>query len=113
VEGDAATLTPKDIEAQLAALDVTSLPRPFEWPAAGSGGGIIPLLYVSPDARGAGVAPRLLAGLNEEMFAAGASSVEAHIDVENLPSARAFRKAGFELFLMSTGDLWARKKADR
>jgi hypothetical protein len=43
------------------------------------------------------------------MSASGVPSVEAHIDLHNLSSARAFLKAGFEVYRMSSNDFWARR----
>jgi GNAT superfamily N-acetyltransferase len=97
-----------DLESRLESLGIPTLPRPFEWSPAG-GVGLIPLVFVHPERRGHGVAPRLLEGISEEMFRDGARSVEAHIDLHNLSSARAFLKAGFGVYRMATGDLWARK----
>ena len=98
-----------DLESRIAALGIPALSRPFEWASAGGGAGLIPLVFVHPGRRGYGVAPRLLERISEEMFGDGAPSVEAHIDLHNLSSARAFLKAGFEVYRMATGDLWARK----
>jgi len=98
-----------DLEAQIAALKISTLNQPFAWAAEGSGTGIIPLVFVHPDQRGKGVAPHLLNQIAEEMFRGGAKSVEAHIDLNNLPSVRAFLKAGFEVYRMGTNDFWARK----
>ena len=101
------------MELRVEALGIPALPRPFAWAPAGSGTGLIPLVFVHPERRGHGVAPRLLEGISEEMFRDGAGAVEAHIDLHNLSSARAFLKAGFEVYRMTTGDLWARKSPPR
>jgi ribosomal protein S18 acetylase RimI-like enzyme len=106
----ASSISPDKIEAEIGALGIERLQRPFEWPPAGSGSGIIPLLFVSSDFRGRGVAPRLLSSLAAEMFADGAPTVEAHVDLSNLSSARAFMKAGFDVYRMSTEDFWACKR---
>jgi len=98
---------PADLESQLTALQVPTLPQ--AWAPPGVGNGFIPLLFVSSDYRGHGVAPLLLDQLSEAMFRDGAKCVEAHVDLPNLSSARAFLKAGFEVYRMATDDLWARK----
>lgn len=98
---------PVDLESQVTALAVPTLPQ--AWAPAGIGNGFIPLLFVNPDHRGCGVAPRLLDELSEEMFRDGVKHVEAHIDLLNISSARAFLKAGFEVYRMATNDFWARK----
>ena len=98
---------PVDLESQITALEVPTLPQ--AWAPAGVGNGFIPLLFVNPDHRGYGVAPRLLEQLSEDMFRDGAECVEAHVDLHNLSSARAFLKAGFEVYRMVTNDFFARK----
>jgi GNAT superfamily N-acetyltransferase len=97
------------LEAQIAALKIPTLPRKFTWDSPGSGTGIIPLVFVHPDFRGTGLAPYLLNRITEEMFRDGSKCVEAHIDLPNLSSVRAFLKAGFEVYRMVTNDFWARK----
>lgn len=99
---------PVDLESQITALKIPTLPQ--AWAPAGIGNGFIPLLFVNSDHRGYGVAPRLLDQLSEEMFREGAKCVEAHVDLPNLSSVRAFQKAGFEVYRMATNDFWARKK---
>ena len=98
-----------DLESQIKALAIPSLSRPFTFAAAGSATGNIPLVFVHPDHRGKGIAPILLTRISEEMFHDGARCVEAHIDLTNLPSVRAFLRAGFEVYRMTTNDFWARK----
>jgi ribosomal protein S18 acetylase RimI-like enzyme len=98
-----------DFESEIEALEISNMPQPFEWAPEGSGAGLIPLLFVDPGHRGKGVAHHLLNRLSKEMFQDGAKVVEAHIDLHNFSSVRAFRKAGFEVYRMATNDFWARK----
>ena len=98
-----------DLEAQITALEIPSLSRPFTFAAAESATGNIPLVFVHPDHRGKGIAPSLLRRISEEMFHDGIKCVEAHIDLTNLSSVRAFLRAGFEVYRMTTNDFWARK----
>ena len=98
-----------DLEAEIAALEISTIPQPFAWAPEGSGAGLIPLLFVDPVHRGKGVAPHLLNRLSGDMFRDGAKVVEAHIDLQNFPSVRTFLKAGFEVYRMATNDFWARK----
>lgn len=98
-----------DFESEIAELGISTLPQPFAWAPEGSGAGLIPLLFVDSVHRGKGVAPHLLNQLCREMFQDGAKVVEAHIDLHNFPSVRAFLKAGFEVYRMATNDFWARK----
>lgn len=101
----------EDVEAQVAALNIPTLPRPFSWsPASDGRTGILPLVFVRKDYRGHGLAQRLLKEFCERMFADGAQSVEAHIDPQNLSSVRAFLKSGWEVYRMSSNDFWARKR---
>jgi predicted GNAT family acetyltransferase len=102
----------EDVDAQVAALSIPALERPFSWSAANDyRTGIIPLVFVHPDYRGHGLAQSLLKELVNRMFADGAESVEAHIDAQNLSSVRAFLKSGWEVYRMSSKDFWARKSA--
>ena len=98
-----------DLEAQIAALEISTLSQPFAWAPEGSRTGILPLVFVHPEHRGKGVAPHLLKQIVEAMLRDGAKSVEAHINIDNLASVRAFLKAGFEVYRMATNDFWARK----
>ncbi|MGI9067130.1 MAG: GNAT family N-acetyltransferase [Pyrinomonadaceae bacterium] len=98
-----------DLESEIAALEISTIPQPFAWAPEGSGAGLIPLLFVDPVHRGKGVASHLLNQLSDEMFRDGAKIVEAHIDLQNFSSVRAFLKAGFEVYRMATNDFWARK----
>lgn len=104
---------PGEIEARIAALGISSVPRPFAWAEGDGRTGIIPLVFVSAHYRGHGLAQRLLETAVKEMFAGGASCVEAHIDIQNLSSVRAFMKSGWEVCRMSTNDFRARKKVSQ
>lgn len=99
---------PADLESRITALEIPTLPQ--AWAPAGIGNGFIPLLFVNPDHRGYGVAPRLLDQLSEDMFRDGVKCVEAHVDLTNFSSVRAFQKAGFEVYRMATNDFWTRKR---
>jgi RimJ/RimL family protein N-acetyltransferase len=96
-----------DLESRITGLKIPTLPQ--AWAPADSGTGFIPLLFVNSDYRGHGVAALLLNQLSEAMFRDGAKCVEAHVDLHNSSSVRAFQKAGFEVYRMATDDFWARK----
>ncbi|HKP37099.1 MAG TPA: GNAT family N-acetyltransferase [Pyrinomonadaceae bacterium] len=100
---------PVGLASQVGALNVSTLPQPFAWAPAGSNTGIIPLVFVHENYRGRSVARHLLDQISQEMFRDGAKCVEAHIDLNNVSSARAFLKAGFEVSRMATDDFWARR----
>ncbi|HEY3102081.1 MAG TPA: GNAT family N-acetyltransferase [Pyrinomonadaceae bacterium] len=100
------------LEAQIRDLEISTVAQPFSWAPAGSGAGIIPLVFVRSDYRGAGLAVQLLEEVSREMFRDGASVVEAHIDLHNLSSVRAFCKAGFQVYLTTTEDFLAQKFAE-
>jgi RimJ/RimL family protein N-acetyltransferase len=96
------------LASQIALPEISTLPEAFAW-SSDSRTGIIPLIFVHPDHRGKSVARHLLDGISKEMFRDGAKCVEAHIDLNNISSARAFLKAGFEVHQMASNDFWARK----
>jgi GNAT superfamily N-acetyltransferase len=100
---------PAELASQIAALEISTLPQGFAWAPAGSSTGIIPLIFVHQHYRGRGVAGHLLDQISREMFRDGAKCVEAHIDLNNISSARTFLKAGFEVYRMTTDDFWARR----
>jgi ribosomal protein S18 acetylase RimI-like enzyme len=97
------------LQTQLHDLEISSIARPFSWAPEGSGAGIIPLVFVHSDYRGHGLAVHLLEEVSREMFRDGASAIEAHIDLHNISSVRAFRKSGFQVYLTTTKDFLARK----
>jgi ribosomal protein S18 acetylase RimI-like enzyme len=63
---------------------------------------VIAYVGVVPEQRGHGYVDDLLAQAVAMLAAAGASVIRADTDVENVPMANAFRRAGFEQFLART-----------
>ncbi|HVF55986.1 MAG TPA: GNAT family N-acetyltransferase [Pyrinomonadaceae bacterium] len=108
VPSDAAQV--EKIEAEIAALNLPVLPRPFAWAPADGRSGRIALLFTHSGFRGLGLAQHMLEGAARHMAASGVTCVEAHIDEYNISSVRAFMKAGWEVSRMSARDFWARKK---
>lgn len=100
------------VEAEVEALGIRRVGRPFAWAPADGRAGRISLLLVGKNFRGHGLAPLMLERLDVEMRAAGVRLVEAHIDPYNLPSVRAFMKSGYEITRMADKDFLARKALD-
>ncbi len=65
------------------------------WPLA-DGEAKLVQLFVTPQARGQGLAPVLIAGSAERMLAAGRTALFARVWHSNLPSLRAFERAGWQ-----------------
>jgi GNAT superfamily N-acetyltransferase len=91
-----------------APVDVPALDRPFEWSTT-PGVSMVEYLFVHPSFRGRRVAPALLMEAERQMRAAGATSIEAHVDGQNYASVRAFLTAGWDVFRMTTDDFYTSK----
>lgn len=100
------------VEEQYAALAIPRSGRPFAWSPGDGRTGRISLLYVDPRFRGHSLARRMLDLIAEEMRAAGARGVEAHVNPYNIASVRAFMKSGYEVSRASGSDFFARKRLD-
>lgn len=92
------------------ALDVDSPPPvnvPFQWSAPDGATAYVDMIYVAPGRRGSGYGTRLIQDSTELLQVNCIQRIEAHIDLANKPSWRAFLRLGWSVNLTSTGDIKA------
>jgi GNAT superfamily N-acetyltransferase len=85
---------------------IVTLDRPFGWSDPRPDIGQLDQFFVVPDYRGRGVAAGLLRTTTAEMERSQVSMVEAHVDADNVPSLRAFIRAGWTAYRMAGGDFY-------
>lgn len=96
----------EDVAANVQALRVPRLDRPFAWSAGRPNTGQVDLLFVRDSFWGLGLAPQLLGHTAAEMARQGVTLIEAHVDPWNYASLRAFLKAGWEVYQTTGGDFY-------
>jgi GNAT superfamily N-acetyltransferase len=98
----------KDLRPVRAMPTIRMLAHPFQWSPEQRDIGHIDMVFIRDEFRGLGLASQLIGFTTTEMARSGVAVVEAHVDVDNPASLRAFHKAGWEVFQTTGGDFFVR-----
>jgi ribosomal protein S18 acetylase RimI-like enzyme len=102
-----AHLRPQAAPERVTELDIPKTQRPFAWSPPDASTAYVDLLSVAKPFRGRNLACSMLRKMSDDCQRRGIRRLEAHIDIHNYASVRAFRKAGWDVVETSTNDYLA------